>query len=505
MSFFAFFTSPFLPSSLAMIQYRLDDLGWYQFEWLCQSLLKVQFGVQVQAWGGHSDLGRDAYCEDPLEFPKTGQEDPGPFLFQAKFVSGANAAGATPGPALSSAVSAECGSIKRRIKNRLVTPPRHYVLMTNVPLTPKLRADVTTRLEKAIPGCKAHAWGAVDICAMLNATPAVRMAFPQILGLGDLNVLLEAVLAKKIVQRSTLRIERAAELPQVFFPTEAYAKAMAILARHSFVVLTGPPEMGKTTIARVIGLAKLADGWDCYECMKPDDLLQMFNRERPQVFIADDAFGSTEFRPDIAHAWAADLDSILRSLDDKHWLIWTSRPAPLKIALQKIHLQGQAEKFPQPGEVIVDAHDLTVEEKALILYRHAKAASLSIKHRNFVKKYARTIVANPHFTPERCRRFVRERLATLCDKAAQNEGDNAEQIAASIAEELTEPTVAMKKSFGALDKAHQDFLISLLDGNSESVAVEDAIAAFKRHSDGTADPSQIADDLAAHFIRKIGE
>ena len=24
-----------------MIRYRLDDLGWYQFEWLCQSLLKI--------------------------------------------------------------------------------------------------------------------------------------------------------------------------------------------------------------------------------------------------------------------------------------------------------------------------------------------------------------------------------------------------------------------------------------------------------------------------------
>ena len=35
-----------------MIQYRLDDLGWFQFEWLCQALLKAMYGAPLEAWGG---------------------------------------------------------------------------------------------------------------------------------------------------------------------------------------------------------------------------------------------------------------------------------------------------------------------------------------------------------------------------------------------------------------------------------------------------------------------
>lgn len=77
-----------------MIRYRLDDLGGIQFEWLCQSLLKATLGLAIEAWGGHSDLGRNAHCVAGLILQKGGSQTPGPFVFQVKFVEEANAAGA---------------------------------------------------------------------------------------------------------------------------------------------------------------------------------------------------------------------------------------------------------------------------------------------------------------------------------------------------------------------------------------------------------------------------
>src|SRR6266446_5908598 len=88
----------------AMIRYRLDDLGWYQFEWLVQTLLKDHLGIGVEAWGGHGDHGRDAWCPGPLRFPAKHGKTNGPFLFQVKFIENANAAGAKPIPRLIAAV-----------------------------------------------------------------------------------------------------------------------------------------------------------------------------------------------------------------------------------------------------------------------------------------------------------------------------------------------------------------------------------------------------------------
>jgi len=52
-----------------MIRYRLDDLGWFQFEALVQSLLKAELGVGVEAWGGRRDYGIDAIVKHRLKFP----------------------------------------------------------------------------------------------------------------------------------------------------------------------------------------------------------------------------------------------------------------------------------------------------------------------------------------------------------------------------------------------------------------------------------------------------
>src|ERR1700722_2617605 len=134
--------------------------------------------------------------------------------------------------------------------------------------------------------------------------------------------------------------------------------------------------MGKTAIARMIALAQLTSGWEAHECTRPDDVWRVFDAGRPQVFVADDAFGSTEYRPDAAERWAREMERILRVLDERHWLIWTSRPAPLRAGLDRMHRHRGAEHFPAPGAVLVDASRLSAEEKVLILFRHAKAIGL---------------------------------------------------------------------------------------------------------------------------------
>lgn len=194
--------------------------------------------------------------------------------------------------------------------------------------------------------------------------------------------------------RSTLDLRAATELAHVFVATRPYARALDVLERHRFAVLTGPPEMGKTAIARTVALARMVEGWEAHECASPHELWSRFDRDRPWIFIADDAFGSTEYRPESAERWARELDRILRAMDERHWLLWTSRPAPLRAGLRRVHRERGAERFPSPAEVQIDASGLDVAEKALILFRHAKAARLE-----------------PELHPARPGAWARDRLA----------------------------------------------------------------------------------------------
>src|SRR5580658_288583 len=97
------------------ISYNLDSLGWMQFESLIQVLLKSELGLGLELWGGSADHGKDAYCAHELNFPSRHTTNPGPFVFQVKFIAGANAAGADFESSLIGAVKKEIALIDNRL------------------------------------------------------------------------------------------------------------------------------------------------------------------------------------------------------------------------------------------------------------------------------------------------------------------------------------------------------------------------------------------------------
>jgi len=484
-----------------VLRYRLDDLGWFQFEWLVQSLLKAKFGVAIESWGGRGDHGRDAFYKGSLEFPRKGELLEGPFVFQVKFVEEANAAGAKPRPRIISAVKSE---IKRMRKRGDLLNKSVYVLISNVALSPKLRSEIAALFQNTFPELEPFTMGGQDLCDLLDDFPNIRTSFPQLLGLRDLDTLLASVVAKPIIERSRVMVEEASELASIFYPTDAYSEAFLKLAKNNFAVLEGPPEVGKTAIARMICLSRLSIGWEALECLSPDDFFQLYSKDKPQIFIADDAFGSTEYDPSRTNLWSYNLDRIIRLLDRRHWLIWTARKHILEIALEKMRLQGKSEDFPDPGSVLVDAASLSTVEKAMILYRHAKAASLENDAREVVKKNAEIIVLDQHFTPERIRRFVRNSLIKIIN--VYKDGKlKRENLKAIIQKEFREPTKSLKQAFECLSDDHKRFLISRLDVSKQGIIVheDDQKKSFARHrpSDSKKSYGKIETELALSFLR----
>lgn len=183
-----------------MLEYRLDDLHWADFEKLCQALLKAKLGVGVEAWGGSGDWGNDAYCQAPLSYPGS-EVQQGPFQFQAKFVQGANAAGAKPRAPLVAAVKKEC----ERIKKRKQPPPLVYSLLTNVVLSPQLRGVVEGIIQDALSGStKVIVHGGNDICSWLHMHEDIVRVFPQLLSHRNLSELVKQSLQGDVEKKTTM-------------------------------------------------------------------------------------------------------------------------------------------------------------------------------------------------------------------------------------------------------------------------------------------------------------
>ena len=422
----------------------MDELGWLQFDRLCPLVLEADAGLSDLRWSGRGDTGRVAVVDGRVTLRGRRAGLAGPVTVVAVWVRDTPVAGR------------RWSELADRVAG----------LWADVGLPPDGRALVLTNLDRdeaaAALGLDAAAdkmrvvvLGAAEISASLDREPWMRATMPSVLGLRDLDELIDP----EVRRRSSIDVERAQELARVFWPTHAYERAREVLGGHRFVVLTGPPETGKTAIAEMLALACLTDGWEAHECKDPDDVWRVFDRGRRQVFIADDAFGSTEYRPDSAERWARGLGRLLEMLDGRHWLIWTSRPAPLKAGLRRLQRESGSDRFPAPGEVLVDASDLELADKTLILFRHAKDRRASGAVRQMVRSAGLSIVEHPHFTPERIRRFVADRFDELARAAA----DGPTGLRELVERELASPTDAMRTSFKALESEHRELLISLLD------------------------------------------
>src|SRR5262249_17383712 len=153
-------------------------------------------------------------------------------------------------------------------------------------------------------------------------------------------------------------------------------------------------------------------------------------------------------------------------MDDRHWLVWTSRPAPLKAGLGRIHREHGVERFPRPAEVHVDASSLDVEEKTLILFRPAQAARLRPAAVEAVPRDGAAMPGDPPLLPGRMGRFVQVRLPTLSPDAPpgklRRRGPRS-NLRTAIWAEIAEPTTAMEASLRALAPEHRALLVALID------------------------------------------
>jgi hypothetical protein len=487
-----------------MIAYRLDDLGWFEFEQLVQTLTKARLGLGVEAWGGRGDWGRDAYFEGTLHYPGS-DETNGAFVFQSKYVENANAAGAKPESLLMTTVQKESAKIRRNLTSgKWDREPSCYALLTNAPCSAKHREAIRSVLREVLPEAQIAIHDGGDICQWLKLSPEIVRSFPQLLSLRDLQELLRDAVHSDVIVRSQSAIALAQAHAKVFVPTKAYDLARDKLAGYGFVVLEGPPEMGKTTIGRIIALSQIVCGWEAIECRAPADVLKMHRPDKRQVFVADDFFGRTEYEPMRVSEWQAELAHILPLLGRSHWLILTCRAHLLEMAKSNLDIAGQNNRFPQLGEVVVNAGDLRPSEKARILYRHAKALGLGAAAKEIVKKHAAAIVNHLHFTPERIRRLVDE----LVPQLALEEGLSEDSVKARLSEALTNPTKQMRVSFRKLPTCHRWLLFALLEVNQDRLILGAGCSELQPRYDAVCPPEahrpykHVLNELTVAFIKK---
>ena len=371
--------------------YNLHLLGWHSFQRLCHTITGKILGQTVESFLDTHDGGRDGAFSG--KWSSAGQDDLfGQFVIQCKFTSKACAV-------------LKASSLTDEIKKAgsLVTQDLcdSYVLMTSAGTTGTENSKIKS-LFRAVGVKNILILDSTWINRQIAENKELRILVPRVYGLGDLSEILDE---RAYTQARAILETMKEDLAKVII-TDAYKRAVEAINEHSFVLLIGEPAAGKTTIASLLAMAAL-DQWGAslLKLERPSRVTEHWNpNESEQFFWLDDAFGVTQYEKTLVDQWNHIFPQIQAMLRRGAKIVMTSRDYIYNRA--RNDLKGSAFPLLNESQVVVDVHELSIDERRQILYNHVKLGNQDLTFRSKIKPYLEIVASHERFIPEIARRLA---------------------------------------------------------------------------------------------------
>jgi hypothetical protein len=174
---------------------------------------------------------------------------------------------------------------------KLDPAPGSYRFVTSRELTPDNKEKLAEILSGWISSVESiHGGG--DLDALLDAHPEVERRHVKLWLVGG--TALAAMLNSEVYARSRALLERIDKVLPLYVQTDAFLRAHGKLSEEKVCVISGPPGIGKTTLAQMLVSDAIKQGYEPIEVSRDiEEAWRVFNVETAQVFYYDDFLGTT--------------------------------------------------------------------------------------------------------------------------------------------------------------------------------------------------------------------
>lgn len=328
-----------------MNNYDLNLLSPHEFEQFTRDLLQKKFNVYIESFTTGKDGGID------LRF---GSSSDMKTIVQCKRYSDF--------PNLYS-------SLKKELKNIQSLNFEYYYLATSLGLTPPQKSKIKQLLFPHIKDCE-HIFGRDDLNNILSLHEDVERKYYK-LWLSSTAVL-DRIIHSKTFNVSQFDKNVIQKTIKTYVQNDSFQEALNILKDQRFVIISGIPGIGKTTLSQVLAFHFLSKDYDEFISLDHSiaDAFSTFHEGKKQIFFYDDFLGSNFLEKNLSKNEDVLLYKFINKIKESKnkILIMTTREYILKQAQQKHELLNR-NQF-DIGKFILDLSSYTKWIRAQILYNH---------------------------------------------------------------------------------------------------------------------------------------
>jgi DNA polymerase III delta prime subunit len=311
-------------------------------------------GVRLEAFGPGPDGGIDGRHA----------EDDGNVVLQAKHYAGSSFS------QLKTAMKKERASIDRLESGR-------YILATSRHLSPANKAALAAVIGTALLQ-ESDILGQGDLNQLLHDHPEVEKAHLKLWlsSTAVLQTILDAIVnAGSHAFTASGKAEIAAKV-KVYAPNPSLAQAREVLDNRHVLIVSGPPGVGKTTLAEILTFAYLRERWELVALRSLEDGFERIDDNKKQIFFFDDFLGSIALDHRALAAKDSELARFMQRVrkSPNARFVLTTRAYILNEARQ--WSERIADRRVELSTYVLDLSSYTRAIRARILYNHLAIGGL---------------------------------------------------------------------------------------------------------------------------------
>jgi hypothetical protein len=360
------------------MSYDFSTLNDKDLEELVRDILSVKLNIDFQSFKSGKDKGID------LRYSSNNNENE--IIVQVKHF-------------LDSGLTKLKSTLKNQEAQKVMElKPKRYIFVTSLPLSPQNKDEIKIIFNPYIQST-ADILGKNDLNDFLRNNPGVVDNHFK-LWLSSTTVL-KRIFDNGTKGRSDFTKKNILDKIRIFVPSTTHKLAVDILNKNNFILITGAPGIGKTTLGNMLTYQLLAKDFELVYVREIKEAEDSYLQDRKQVFYFDDFLGSSTL--DLKSSRNADsamVDFTNRVKSDKQKrLILTCRTTLLKQAKE------ESEKIDN-SKIEVSNYEVKIEhyrnlDKAKILYYHIYFSNLSeeLKSIFFKDKFYWRIINHRNYNP----------------------------------------------------------------------------------------------------------